>query len=94
LIEGARYERLQRYQALLRSPVAAVVPYDTVDDAVAIANDSDYDLSAGAWRADTKQAWEVARRLRSGTEQVLGGRPRLRSPLERPSSGSAPAHAL
>jgi acyl-CoA reductase-like NAD-dependent aldehyde dehydrogenase len=37
---------------------------------VAIANDSDYDLSAGAWRADTEQAWEVARRLRSGTEQA------------------------
>ena len=48
-------------------PVLAAIKYDSVDDAVAIANDSIYGLSAGVWSADIDKAKAIAARLRSGT---------------------------
>ena len=48
-------------------PVLAVLKYDTVDDAVAIANGSIFGLSAGVWSADIDKAKAIAARLRSGT---------------------------
>jgi aldehyde dehydrogenase (NAD+) len=38
-----------------------------VDDAIALANDSDYGLTAGVWSDDYERALEVAERLRAGT---------------------------
>ena len=55
-------------------PVLSILPYGTVDDAVAIANDSDYGLSGGVWGADIDEALAVARRLRTGQVEVNGGR--------------------
>ncbi len=55
-------------------PVLSILPYDTVDDAVAIANDSPYGLSGGVWGADVEAATSVARRLRTGGVEVNGGR--------------------
>jgi aldehyde dehydrogenase (NAD+) len=46
-------------------PVLVVLTYDTVDEAVAIANDTKYGLSAGVW-GDAEEALQVARRLDSG----------------------------
>ena len=43
-------------------PVLAVIPYDGVDDAVRIANDSDYGLSGSVWSRDTAAGVEVAKR--------------------------------
>ena len=54
-------------------PVLSVLPYDSVDDAVSIANDSDYGLSGGVWGADPDAAQAVARRLRTGQVEVNGG---------------------
>jgi aldehyde dehydrogenase (NAD+) len=48
-------------------PVLVVIPYDTVDDAVALVNDNQYGLTAGVWGEDYEQALEVAGRLRAGT---------------------------
>jgi betaine-aldehyde dehydrogenase len=53
-------------------PVVAVIPYDGVDDAVRIANDSDYGLSGSVWTADVAAGLEVARRVRTGTYTVNG----------------------
>ncbi|MFC0436209.1 aldehyde dehydrogenase [Kutzneria buriramensis] len=53
-------------------PVLVVVPYDDEDDAVRIANDSDYGLSGGVWSADPEHALAVARRLRTGTVTING----------------------
>ena len=53
-------------------PVLVVVAYDDEDDAVRIANDSEYGLSAGVWSADEDHALAVARRLRTGTVTVNG----------------------
>jgi acyl-CoA reductase-like NAD-dependent aldehyde dehydrogenase len=54
-------------------PVLSVIPYETVDDAVAIANDSPYGLSGGVWGADVDEATAVARRIRTGGVEVNGG---------------------
>lgn len=53
-------------------PVVAVIPYDDVDDAVRIANDSDYGLSGSVWCADVDQGLDIARRVRTGTYTVNG----------------------
>jgi acyl-CoA reductase-like NAD-dependent aldehyde dehydrogenase len=47
-------------------PVVAVVPFDEQDEAIAIANDSDYGLYSYVFSGDTGRAWSVAKRLRSG----------------------------
>jgi len=54
-------------------PVLSILPYDTEDDAVRIANDSPYGLSGGVWSADVDRAKGVARRIRTGQIEVNGG---------------------
>jgi acyl-CoA reductase-like NAD-dependent aldehyde dehydrogenase len=48
-------------------PVVSVLKYNTVEEAIEIANDTEYGLSAGVWSSDTDQALEVARKLEAGT---------------------------
>ncbi|MEU9253892.1 aldehyde dehydrogenase family protein [Streptomyces sp. NPDC048270] len=47
-------------------PVVVVVPFDTEEEAVALANDSDFGLISYVWSGDPARAFRVARRLRSG----------------------------
>jgi acyl-CoA reductase-like NAD-dependent aldehyde dehydrogenase len=54
-------------------PVLSVIPYEDVDDAVRIANDTPYGLSGGVWGADKEKAQAVARRMRTGQVEVNGG---------------------
>jgi len=51
-------------------PVLAVIPFDTEDEAVAIANDSVLGLAAGLWTKDLKRGHRVAHRLEAGTVWV------------------------
>jgi acyl-CoA reductase-like NAD-dependent aldehyde dehydrogenase len=51
-------------------PVLSVIPYSDDDDAVAIANDSNYGLGGSVWSADQERAADVARKVRSGTVGV------------------------
>ncbi|MGX1365296.1 aldehyde dehydrogenase (NAD+) [Streptomyces canus] len=53
-------------------PVLVVIAYDDEDEAIRIANDSEYGLSGGVWSADEAHALAVARRVRTGTVTVNG----------------------
>jgi aldehyde dehydrogenase (NAD+) len=53
-------------------PVVVVIPYDDVDDAVRIANDSPYGLSGSVWTKDQGQGLDIARRVRTGTFGING----------------------
>jgi acyl-CoA reductase-like NAD-dependent aldehyde dehydrogenase len=55
-------------------PVLSIIPYDTEDDAVRIANDTIYGLAGAVWAGDPARAERVARRLRTGQVDVNGGR--------------------
>jgi len=51
-------------------PVLAVIPFDDVDDAIRIANDSEYGLAGSVWTGDADLGLDVARRVRTGTYGV------------------------
>ncbi|MEO3787244.1 aldehyde dehydrogenase [Actinocorallia sp. B10E7] len=51
-------------------PVLAILPYDGEDEAVAIANDSDYGLGGTVWTADEGRGIDLARRIRTGSVGV------------------------
>ena len=48
-------------------PVLSVIPYDDIDDAVRIANDSAYGLAGTVWTSDEEAGVDIARRIRTGT---------------------------
>ena len=54
-------------------PVLVVIPFEDDDDAVRIANHSDYGLGGGVVSADLDRAMNIARRVRTGTMSVNGG---------------------
>jgi len=54
-------------------PVLSIIPYDSEDEAVEIANDSIYGLAGGVWSASEERAKGVARRLRTGQVEINGG---------------------
>lgn len=51
-------------------PVLSVIAFDTLDEAIRIANDTDYGLAAAVWTSDLTTAHEASRRLRAGTVWV------------------------
>jgi len=50
----------------LEGPVLAVMAVDSVDQAIGLANDSDYALGVSVWSADRYQALRIARELHAG----------------------------
>ena len=51
-------------------PVLATIPFDTLDEALSIANSTDYGLAAAIWSRDINVAHKAARALRAGTVYV------------------------
>ena len=47
-------------------PVAAVIPFDGIDEGIAIANDTIYGLAAGVWTADLNKAHRLIREVQAG----------------------------
>jgi aldehyde dehydrogenase (NAD+) len=62
-------------------PVVCLMPYDTEEDAVRIANDSDFGLHGGVFSADVDRATAVARRLRTGRVDINGAQNNLSAPF-------------
>ena len=54
-------------------PVLVAIPFDDDDDAVRIANDSQYGLAGGVFSGSTERALAVAKRIRTGQVSVNGG---------------------
>ena len=65
IVTGARQEmRLMREP--LDGPVLAVVAVDSVEQAIALANDCEYGLGASVWTSDRYRGTRIARELRAG----------------------------
>jgi acyl-CoA reductase-like NAD-dependent aldehyde dehydrogenase len=48
-------------------PVLSLLPYDTEEEAVAIANDSDFGLAGSVWTQDIDHGYSIATKVRTGT---------------------------
>ena len=62
-------------------PVLSVIAYDGEDDAIRIANDSQFGLGGSVWSADSAHATDIARQVQSGTVGVNGYMPSLGAPF-------------
>lgn len=61
-------------------PVLCVIPFDTLDEAIAIANDTEYGLAASVWTKNIDTALTVSRRVQAGrfwVNTTLAGGPEL-----------------
>ncbi|MCW8128654.1 aldehyde dehydrogenase family protein [Microbulbifer halophilus] len=54
-------------------PVTCLIPYKDMDEAIAIANDTEYGLASGVWAKDADSALPVVRRIEAGLCFVNGG---------------------
>ncbi|KAF1050752.1 MAG: NADP/NAD-dependent aldehyde dehydrogenase PuuC [Stenotrophomonas maltophilia] len=73
-IEPTIFTGVRAEQSLARDevfgPVLAVIPFDSEEDAVRLANGSVYGLAASVWSDDLNRAHRVARQLNAGTVSV------------------------
>jgi acyl-CoA reductase-like NAD-dependent aldehyde dehydrogenase len=65
-------------------PVMSVIPFRSVDDVLAMANDNDYGLAAAVWTNDIKKAMRAAQALRAGIVWINDTQP---APTEMPWGG-------
>ena len=64
-------------------PVLSLIPADDIDDAIRIANESNYGLNGSVLTHDVNEAWRVARRVRTGNVGQNG----MRSDFSLPFGG-------
>ncbi len=68
LVEASNGDRVAREEVF--GPVAALIPFADVDDAIRIANDTPYGLSGSIWTENGARALRVARALESGVLSI------------------------
>jgi len=56
-------------------PVLPIIPFDTVDDAIRAANDSEFGLCSSVWTSNTDKAIEIGRQLEAGFTYINGHGP-------------------
>ncbi|MDX6355658.1 MAG: aldehyde dehydrogenase, partial [Streptomyces sp.] len=62
-------------------PVLSLIPYDGTDDAIRLANESDYGLGGTVWTSDPERGLAVARRVQTGTVGINRFRTDLAAPF-------------
>lgn len=72
-VDVDNHSRLAREEIF--GPVTAIMPFDDEDEAVALANDTNYGLVGGLWTSDVGRAHRVAARIESGLVSVNTFRP-------------------
>jgi gamma-glutamyl-gamma-aminobutyraldehyde dehydrogenase len=84
-VEATIFDQVDNRMRIAREeifgPVLCVIPYDGDDEAVAIANDSDYGLAGSVWTADLARGDAIARQVRTGMIGVNGFRPDFSMPF-------------
>jgi aldehyde dehydrogenase len=60
--QGAEVVRCEQF-----GPVIPIMPFKTADEAIALANDSNYGLTSSVWTKDEARAWELARKVQAGS---------------------------
>jgi acyl-CoA reductase-like NAD-dependent aldehyde dehydrogenase len=63
--DGARLVREEQF-----GPVLPILSYESLEDAIARTNDTDYGLGGTVWTSDPARGFEVASRIQSGTVWV------------------------
>jgi aldehyde dehydrogenase (NAD+) len=61
------HNQMRIAQEEIFGPVLCVIKYDSLDEAIALANDTIYGLAAGVWSSNIERAMSVANRLQAGT---------------------------
>lgn len=62
-------------------PVIVAIPFKSEEEAIAMANDSDFGLAGYVWSGDKQRAIRVARQMRTGSVQINGTPPRPDTPF-------------
>ncbi|WP_328469057.1 aldehyde dehydrogenase family protein [Actinoplanes sp. NBC_00393] len=61
-------------------PVVIIIPFTDEEDAISIANDSQYGLAGGVWAADRERARGIARKIRTGRVRINGTAINMKAP--------------
>jgi betaine-aldehyde dehydrogenase len=78
ILEGVN-PRMRVAREEIFGPVLSVIPVSDVEEAIAVANDSEYGLTASLWTTDLRNALTISQRIRSGIVWVNDS---LQSPVE------------
>ena len=62
-------------------PVLSITTYNSEEEAIALANDSEYGLSGGVWSGDEERALQFARKMRTGQVSINGGAFNISAPF-------------
>jgi succinate-semialdehyde dehydrogenase/glutarate-semialdehyde dehydrogenase len=72
VLEGVTPD-MELYAAETFGPVVALYPFDSVDEVVDMANDTEYGLHAVLWTRNTREGMRVAERIQAGTVEINDG---------------------
>lgn len=78
VFSGVNSDRIAQEEVF--GPVVVIIPFDDEDEAIRIANDSEFGLAGGVWAAEREHARRVASRIRTGRVRINGTPIDMRAP--------------